>query len=272
MDWNETWQDRDALSLIKPGDIDTLAYSAIPSLISSAIINRSIKFHDHPIYWRAAQQDKKLTLVSQPLPASVEIRGGRDNAYIVIQVEFALRTMPRDPNPYIDMMIHTRRYIENANSSSSRKTGTIQIETLTPLIKDWPQRAPVQIPLDFVRRKKNEAYYRTGIDQFLVEVNASQIVSPTELLQEPKAFWNLEGLPNKDGYYLIYHEGTSPNHPFETGFPIGDKQNLYREITKICDGVLEPVDPIQKCNRLFHKDRPTISMHVGDLKDKKIST
>lgn len=270
MEWNETWSNRDALSLIKPGNIDSVAYTAIPSLVSSSIVNRSINFNDHLINWRAAQQDHKLMLVSQPIFASrFDKAGEKGSGYFVIQVEFALRTMPGNPDPFIDMFIRTRRYIEAADSNLNRKSGKVQIETSSPLIKDWPQRAPVQVPLVYVKTNKFNANYRNGIDQFLAELNANQIISPTDLLKDPKAYWNLDGTPQKDGYYLVYQEGTRPNHPFETGFPIGDKQILYQEITRILDGVLEPIEPIIKCDRLYHKNRPTASMHVGDLRGKE---
>lgn len=269
--FDEIWRDREALSLIKPGEIDSLAYNAIPSVVASSIIDRPITYRGERLVWRAAQQNKKLSLVSKPILASLIIDGKEETGYFVIRVEFALRTMPREKDPFIDMSIHCRRYIESPGSWSRRNSGTALIETVNPLITGWPQKSLVQVPLQFSKIQKenpDSAYYKYGIDKFLEEFRASSLTPIPQILRDPVSYWNIEMVP-KDAYYLVYHEGMYPNHPIETGWPIGDQHDFYFQLCANLDGILQPVEPIHRSLRMFRKTRPTASQHIGDIKDHK---
>jgi hypothetical protein len=273
IEWKQGWMSQEALSLIVPDNpIDPVAYYAIPSLIASAMVDRPFEYHGLRINWRIAQHNRKLCLISQPIQAHLKIDNEDEKGFFVIRVEFTLRTMPGtgDKEPYIDLSLHCRRYIESANSWSTRSTGTILIETSRPVISSWPQRSPVQVPLIFAKKGSDQqsAFYRHHVDDFLGALRALPIRKPRELLQSPMDFWNVHD-PSQDGYYLVYHEGTYPNHPVETGWPLPDQQSMYQQFRRNLEDLLTPLEPIQKDTRFYRRITPTIALHIGDLQDRK---
>ncbi|MDD5368536.1 MAG: RNaseH domain-containing protein [Anaerolineaceae bacterium] len=273
IEWKQGWISQEALSLIVPDNpIDPVAYYAIPSLIASALVDRPFEYQGLRVNWRIAQHNRKLCLISQPIQAHLKIDDADERGFFVIRVEFTLRTMPGtgDREPFIDLSLHCRRYIESINSWSTRSTGTILIETPRPVISSWPQRSPVQVPLIFAKKGSDlaSAYYRHHVDDFLGALRALPIRKPRELLQNPTSFWNAHD-PSQDGYYLVYHEGTYPNHPVETGWPLPDQQAMYQQFRRNLEGLLIPLEPIRKDRRFYRKTTPTAALHIGDLQDRK---
>lgn len=268
--FNELWHDREALSLIAPGNIDGIAFNAIPSIVASSIIERPIIYKGERITWRAAQQSRKLCLVSKPIHSHLDIDGDDITGYFVIRAEFSLRTMPGEADPFIDMSLHCRRYIESTGSWTRRKSGTALIEVVNPLIQGWPQKSLVQVPLHFSKISKENpesVYYKNGIDSFLAELRAAPLVPLANILSEPTKYWNIEMGP-RDAYYLVYHEGMYPNHPVETGWPVADQNEIYHSLCSNLDGILQPVEPVQRSLRMFRKTKPTAGLHIGELQER----
>ena len=238
--WNEHWNEIDAVDLVQPGDIDDLAYQAIPGLIAVLLENRPITYADSTIQWNlvSTKQDT-LGLVSQPIPSQNE------KGFFAIHLSITVATVPGDPVPYVDIGVHLRRYLETTPTRLGQNDNTVMVKTGEPWIIGWPDKEPVRVPISVRGYTPAYAAYSDALADFLQTAKTRALVSPQQLLHSPKQYWSPDQ-ETGDQYFVLYREGIRPNHALETGYSMDSLRKIYAEILRITDGILTPVPPLHR--------------------------
>ena len=262
--WSEQWQERDAMSLISPSNMEKNAYQAIPSLVANLLAERSISYRGRTVDWDLSQdrRNNRLGLVSQPIPTD------RGKGHFAIHLSFAVHSIPGDPDPFIDIGVHLRRYQEKEAKNLGKNDNTVMVKTGAPWIVGWPEKGPVRIPVSISGYKPSNSYYRGNLPEFLEFARIRSLVDSEKLLLSPQSYWQADD-DTGDQYFALYREGILPDHPLETGYSMGDLQRIYSEICRITEDVLVPVPELKRDLWNYGKMTPMEEVNIWDFLDRK---
>lgn len=270
---NWRWQFIQPETLIE--DINSnngLGYQAIPSLLATLLHEKTITIQledrEHKITWRKVQgggsNKTGLHLVSQPFRANYfDDKGKEKEGFFAYRLDFHLQTHAGRFNheghlkPWIFIHLRCQRYAhEPLVDMNYRRDVSILMGVNTARIDGYPVDSTL-VKLTIENGNKDEKKWYKQLPQLLAEFKARNLVSPSEILNNPLQYGNLDNINDwcKDEYYIIHAEGykykekgkqgKGHNHHIKTGFSFKEHANIINQILQLLDGVLTPDQPME---------------------------
>jgi RNaseH domain of pPIWI_RE/pPIWI_RE module N-terminal domain len=271
-DWQ--WEYIQPETLIK--DINTqngLGYQAIPSLLVSLLHEQTCTISsgagEQTIVWRKVQGDGStktgLHLISQPFKATYYIDDNDDEkeGFFAYRLDFHLQTQAGRLNssghlkPWIFVNLSCQRY---AHEPLVKNNYGRDISILMGMNKARLDEYPIDSTLVRLTVENNAGKsWQEQLPDVLTAFKARPLVSPSDILNDPIKFGNLDYIDNweRDEYYIVHAEGygyrqesqkgRGHGHSIKTGFSLKERADIINQIIQLLDGILIP-DRSMECD------------------------
>ncbi|GIK40337.1 MAG: hypothetical protein BroJett011_41700 [Chloroflexota bacterium] len=233
-------------------------YQAIPSVLAKYLVKQKLSLFGNFSEWRLAKSPGKgsLALVSQPI---VSEAANDSFAYVI---EFKVQTVPDDPEPFVDLHVHCRRYMRRSVEWLNRnRQSTIMVGLKAPLLAGWPYDTTL-VPIH-VEQRDRKFFWDDATRHLLEEVNARNLLDPNDdLAPSPARNWFTE---TEDQYFWLYAQGMEPEHELGSGFSPAELYEVFQQVASLTRHILTPLAPLARDMQSYGVTRPAAMLTTWEL-------
>ncbi len=255
------WYETDAASLFLNLNTGTqLGYRAIPSVLASLLAGKESVIHGKKVTWRLAQDGQYgLAVVSNPFPARYQDPEAKEEKVgtFAYKLEFRLQTQVDSPYRWIHLYVRCSRYVdEEMKRANWKRDITARVGIDQPRLTGWGW-SPTLVALPLTGGVSNPHWEDDPV-QLLSAMKARELVSPAQILQNPRGYRQASPQSNYDEYYIVHAEGFRPAHEVKTGFDFAELQEVAKAVGNILGLELSR-------GQTLVSDMPTAQMYLNRL-------